>query len=241
MIAGVISLLDYPEAIYLWRVHKFDFCVWMCAFLGTTLLGVEIGLAISVAVSLLLIIYESAFPHTAVLGRLPGSNVYRNIKQYPNAERYDGIVIVRIDAPIYFANTDNIRTKLTKYQKAAEEELAARDSGEVKYVLIELSPVSHVDSSALHILHDMIESYNERGIQMLFSNPSVSVMDSFERGKIVDAVGREHIFVSTHDAVKWSLDHMDAIAVSVHVPIESIEEGVSDKDLEGDDGKDFEA
>jgi sulfate transporter 4 len=232
VIAGVISLLDYPEAIYLWRVHKFDFSVWMCAFLGTTLLGVEIGLVISVAVSLLLIIYESAFPHTAVLGRLPGSNVYRNIKQYPNAERYDGIVIVRIDAPIYFANTDNIRTKLTKYEKAAEEDLAARDSGEVKFVLVELSPVSHVDSSALHILHDMIESYNERGIQMLFSNPSVSVMESFVRGKIVDAVGREHIFVSTHDAVKWSLDHLDAIAVSDHVPTESVDDDEDRKDVE---------
>lgn len=232
MIAGVISLLDYPEAIYLWKVHKFDFCVWMSAFLGTTLLGVEIGLVISVAVSLLLIIYESAFPHTAVLGRLPGSNVYRNIKQYPLAERYDGIVIVRIDAPIYFANTDNVRTKLTKYEKAAEEELAARDSGEVKFVLVELSPVSHVDSSALHILHDMIESYNERGIQMLFSNPSVAVMDSFIKGKIVDAVGREHIFVSTHDAVKWSLDHMDAIAVSVHNPSESDDQSVDRKDVE---------
>jgi sulfate transporter 4 len=232
VIAGVLNLLDYPEAIYLWKVHKFDFCVWMCAFLGTTLLGVEIGLAISVAVSLLLIIYESAFPHTAVLGRLPGSNVYRNVKQYPLAERYDGIVIVRIDAPIYFANTDNIRTKFAKYEKAAEDDLAARNSGEVKFVLLELSPVSHIDSSALHILHDMIESYNERGIQMLFSNPSVSVMETLVRSKLVDAVGREHIFVSTHDAVKWSLDHMDSIAVSLHVSTEDVEEVQDRKDVE---------
>ncbi len=232
VIAGVLNLLDYPEAIYLWKVHKFDFCVWMCAFLGTTLLGVEIGLAISVAVSLLLIIYESAFPHTAVLGRLPGSNVYRNIKQYPLAERYDGIVIVRIDAPIYFANTDNIRTKFAKYEKTAEEELAARNSGEVKFMLLELSPVSHIDSSALHILHDMIESYNERGIQMLFSNPSVSVMEMLVRSKLVDVLGREHIFVSTHDAVKWSLDHMDSIAVSLHEPTDNAEEVEDRKDIE---------
>ena len=105
------------------------FGVWVIAFVGTLFLGVEIGLAISVGISLLLIIYESAFPHTAVLGRLPGSTVYRNIKQYPLAERYDGIVIVRIDAPIYFANTDNIRSKLLKYETVAEEELAAKGGG----------------------------------------------------------------------------------------------------------------
>jgi sulfate transporter 4 len=179
-------------------------------------LGVEIGLAIAVGVSLLLITYESAYPHTAQLGRLPGSTVYRNIKQYPSAERYDGIVMVRIDAPIYFANTDNVRCKLQKYEQLAEEELAARNAGEVKFIILELSPVSHVDSSALHILQDMTKTYKERGIRMLFSNPSVKVMDSFVKSKLADEVGREHIFVTIHDAVNWCLDHMDTIALSVH-------------------------
>ena len=87
VISGVIGLFDYEEAIYLWKVHRFDFCVWLIACVGTMFLGVEIGLAIAVGVSLLLVIYESAYPHTAVLGRLPGTTVYRNVKQYPEAER----------------------------------------------------------------------------------------------------------------------------------------------------------
>ena len=89
VISGVIGLLDYPEALYLWKVHKFDFGVWMTAFAGTLFLGVEIGLAIAVGVSLLIVIYESAYPHTSVLGRLPGTNAYRNVKQYPDAVRYE--------------------------------------------------------------------------------------------------------------------------------------------------------
>ena len=44
------------------------------------------------------------FPHTAVLGRLPGTNVFRNVKQYPEAQQYPGILAVRIDAPLYYAN-----------------------------------------------------------------------------------------------------------------------------------------
>ena len=114
VISGVISLVDYEEAIYLWKVHKFDFGNWMLAFLGTLFLGVELGLGIAVGISLLLVIFESAYPHTAILGRLPGTTEYRNIKNYPQAERYDGIVVVRIDAPIYFANTQNIRDKVRK-------------------------------------------------------------------------------------------------------------------------------
>lgn len=209
MITGVISLLDYPEAIYLWKVNKFDFAVWMIAFIGSLFLGVEIGLAISVCISLLLIIYESAFPHTAVLGRLPGSTVYRSVKQYPLAERYDGIVMVRIDAPIYFANTDNIRSKLLKYEAVAEEELAAKGHGDVKFIILELSPVSYIDTSALHILEDMIKLYKERGIQILLTNPSVKVMEVLVNSKLADEVGREHMFVTMHDAVKWCLDHLD--------------------------------
>ena len=97
-------------------------------------LGVEIGLAIAVSVSLLIVTYESAYPHTAVLGRLPGTTVYRNIKQYPDAERYDGIVMVRIDAPIYFANTQNVREKIMKYERVAEQQMV-ETNGSVKYMV----------------------------------------------------------------------------------------------------------
>jgi len=50
-------------------------------------------------------------PRTAVLGRLPGTTVYRNILQYPEAFTYNGIVVVRIDAPIYFANISYIKDR----------------------------------------------------------------------------------------------------------------------------------
>lgn len=215
MISGVLGLLDYEEAYYLWKVHKFDFGVWIVACFGTMFLGVEIGLAIAVSVSLLLVTYESAYPHTAVLGRLPGTTVYRNVKQYPNAERYDGIVMVRIDAPIYFANTQNVREKIAKYELQAEQQLA-ETNGSIKYVVLELSPVSHVDTSALHILSDLNKTYRDRGVHMCICNPSVQVMDKFVLSGLADSIGRQHIFASIHDCVNWCLDEMDNVEVSLH-------------------------
>mmetsp|Transcript_23450 Transcript_23450/g.32879 ORF Transcript_23450/g.32879 Transcript_23450/m.32879 type:complete len:740 (+) Transcript_23450:250-2469(+) len=214
VISGVLGLLDYEEAIYLWKVHKFDFGVWLIACVGTMLLGVEIGLAIAVGVSLLLVTYESAYPHTAQLGRLPGTTVYRNVKQYPEAERYDGIVMVRIDAPIYFANTQNVREKLAKYERLAEEELSARGQDSIKFIILELSPVSHVDTSALHILHDMYANYKDRGIGLCFSNPSVAVMERMRLSGLVDEVGIDRFFVTIHDAVDFCLQEMDADVMS---------------------------
>lgn len=76
----------------------------MVALFGTLFMGVEYGLVIAVVLSLVFVIYESAYPKMAILGRLPGTSLYRNVKQYPLAERYDGVLIIRIDAPMYFAS-----------------------------------------------------------------------------------------------------------------------------------------
>lgn len=202
VVSGVLGLLDFDEAKYLWKVHRFDFCVWLIAALGTMFLGVQTGLAISVVVSLLLVFYESAYPNTAILGRLPGTTVYRNIKQYPHAQTFDGVVIVRVDAPMYFANMQHIRDKLNKYEQLAEEQLTP-SGRRIKYVILEMSPVSYIDSSGLLILREMIHDYKERGVQMCFSNPNVVVMERFVTSGLVKVIGPDHLFVRIDDAVQW--------------------------------------
>ena len=260
VISGVISLVDYEEAIYLWKVHKFDFGNWMLAFLGTLFLGVELGLGIAVGISLLLVIFESAYPHTAILGRLPGTTEYRNIKNYPQAERYDGIVVVRIDAPIYFANTQNIRDKVRKYETNAKREIMKKRQSNndnnnhnndvfastiavapgsdtsvnqsqsqnfdqnqsqteveaVRFIIIEFSAVAHIDTSALHTLQDMHKNYSARNIQVCLTNPNRRVMQRLVSSGLADELGREHIFVSTHDAVDYCLNEMDSDEMSRH-------------------------
>lgn len=88
---------------------QFDWLVFMVAAVCVMFLGVEIGLGISIGLSILIVLYKTAFPHTAVLGHLPGTFVYRNIKQYEEAEQQPGMLLVRIDAPIFFANTEPIK------------------------------------------------------------------------------------------------------------------------------------
>ena len=128
---------------------------------------------------------------------------------------FSGMVMVRIDAPVYFANAQNVRDKIRKYRLAAQKELDAHN-GTVKYLIVEMSPVSHIDTSALHILKDMYETYLERGQQMCFVNPNLKVMERFVDSGFSDLVGKEHFFVSLHDAVNWCLHEMDAEAVSIH-------------------------
>ncbi|GKY91087.1 hypothetical protein MPSEU_000081500 [Mayamaea pseudoterrestris] len=213
VIAGVIGLVDYPEAINLWKVHKKDFLCWLCAFLGSMFLGVELGLAVAVGLSLLIVLYESAYPKTAVLGRLKGTTVYRNIKQYPDAEVFDGIVLIRVDAPLYFANAQHVREKVRKYRLAAEE---SSDMDDVRFLIMDMTPVSHIDTSALHVLNDMYDNYRSRNQQLCFSNPNLTLMQRFDASGFTDKVGRHLFFACTHDAVKWCLADMDMETLSAH-------------------------
>lgn len=87
IIAGVASLVEFDTAAYLFRTHLRDFAVWMVAFLSTLFLGIELGLGVSIGLALLIVIFESAFPHTAMLGRVDRTTVYRNIEQVSEGTR----------------------------------------------------------------------------------------------------------------------------------------------------------
>jgi sulfate transporter 4 len=201
----------------------------MAAFLGTIFLGVEPGLVIAVGASLLIVIYEAAYPHTSVLGRLPQTSLYRNVKQYPNLERYDGLVIVRLNSPLFFANAQSIRDKIRKYKRTANEELAQRNAGQVvQYIILDLAPVTHIDTTALHALDDMCKAQLRLGTQMCFCNPSISLMIKLVKSGLVEVVGRDHIFPAVTDAVHWCLLDMDS--KDTVVPTEAVKQHVAGQD-----------
>ena len=109
VITGVLHSFEFGHFFFLWKVHKLDCLTWVVSFLITMFVSVLYGVVSAVFLSLLIIQFESAYPHTAVLGRLPNSTVYRDVKQYSEATQFPGMVLVRIDAPLYFANAQFIR------------------------------------------------------------------------------------------------------------------------------------
>ena len=190
----------------------------------------EFGLATAIGLSILIVIYESVYPRTAVLGRLSGTSLYRNVKQYPAAEQYDGLVIVRIDSPLYFANAQNIRDKVRKYKRVAAEELRDRSEDDdenvsaegdrpvrvgvgvgrrVDFIILDLSPVSHIDTTGLHVLEDMHATQKREGVKICFCNPNIPVSMRLVKSGLVDQIGREYFFSSVIDAVQWCLAEMD--------------------------------
>ncbi|EFJ51511.1 hypothetical protein VOLCADRAFT_79619 [Volvox carteri f. nagariensis] len=203
VVSSVTGLLEYEQAIYLFKVNKLDFLVWMASFLGVLFISIEIGLGIAIGLALLIVIYESAFPHTAQLGRIPGSSVYRNVKQYPNAQLFPGILICRIDAPVYFANIQWIKDRLRAYEERHREWSSDRHGVKLEYAVLDFSPVTHLDATGIHGLEQLIEQFANNGTQLVICNPSVKVVKSMETAGLPDMLGRDYIFVTVHDAVTF--------------------------------------
>ncbi|KAL0843045.1 hypothetical protein Bca101_016290 [Brassica carinata] len=214
VISAVSGLVDYDEAIFLWRVDKRDFTLWTITSTTTLFFGIEIGVLVGVSIwrllvgfSLAFVIHESANPHIAVLGRLPGTTVYRNVKQYPEAYTYNGIVIVRIDSPIYFANISYIKDRLREYEVAVDKYTTKGPEVErISFVILEMSPVTHIDSSAVEALKELYQEYKARDIQLAISNPNKDVHMTIARSGMVELVGKEWYFVRVHDAVQVCLN-----------------------------------
>ncbi|GLC36560.1 Proton/sulfate cotransporter 2 [Pleodorina starrii] len=203
VVSSVTGLLEYEQAIYLFKVNKLDFLVWMASFLGVLFISIEIGLGIAIGLALLIVIYESAFPHTAMVGRIPGSSVYRNVKQYPNAQLFPGIMVCRIDAPIYFANIQWIKDRLKAYEARHREWSAEKHGTKLEYAILDCSPVTHLDATGIHGLEQLVEHFANGGTQLVLCNPSAKVVKAMETAGLPDMLGRDYIFVTVHDAVTF--------------------------------------
>lgn len=135
IISAVITLIDLKAAYLIWKIDKFDFLATLGAFFGVFFVSVEIGLLIAVCISFVKILFNVTRPHTARLGNIPGTSVYRNVEQYPDASLAPGIVAIRIDAAIYFSNAQYLHDKVLAYV----EEEAATAKTPIQYLIIDVT------------------------------------------------------------------------------------------------------
>ena len=200
IIVGVLGLFQWEDFLQIWKVSKLDWLVWIATFLCTLFAGVEVGILVGVGLSLVLVLYKTAFPRIAAIGRLPGTNIYRNIKMYPDAESPPGMCLLRIDASVLFFNIEGIRDYLTeKLQSDKAEHLRAGDP--IHFVIIDLSPSPDIDIAGIHYFQTLIADLKSDGIQLMLANPSKSVLLMMRRAGVLDQLGPEGVQVSVGEAV----------------------------------------
>jgi len=197
IVVAVFGLIDRKLPRELWRVRRRELPVLLLTFMATLTLGISTGLVLGVLASLLLFVLRTTRPHTAVLGRLPGTHVYRNLRRFPDAEPVPGLVLVRLDAQLYFANAAFLRATLLRLVDEAPPPVRA--------VIVDASSIHDVDVSALESLREVHRALTARGIDLYFADVKGPVRDLLHRAGFVAELGPEHFSFTTHEAVQRAL------------------------------------
>ncbi|XP_042514628.1 sulfate transporter 3.1-like [Macadamia integrifolia] len=201
IIAAMLGLIDYEAALHLWKVDKFDFVVCMSAYVGVVFGSVEIGLVIAVAISMIRVLLFIARPRTLVLGNIPNSMIYRNIDQYPVANSVPGVLILQIDAPIYFANSSYLRERISRWIDEEEDRVKTSIENSLQYVILDMGPVGSIDTSGISMLEEVKKNMDRRGLKMVLANPGSEVMKKLDKSKFLENLGQEWIYLTVGEAV----------------------------------------
>lgn len=184
IMTAVFGLVDLREVAHLWKVKRSDLALLVLTFVATLSLGIEEGILTGVVASLLWFVVRTTRPHTAVLGRLPGSEVYRNLENFPEATARPGVLAVRVDAQFYFGNVTFLKDELRRLEEAAATTLCA--------VVVDASSINNLDSSADAALHEIAEGYEERGVQLHFATVKGPVREVMARSGFTARLGDDH-------------------------------------------------
>lgn len=189
IIVAVLGLLDWHTLREAWRYDKADAVSLLLTFAGVIFLGVEEGILLGVALSLAVLVWRSSHPHMAVVGRVPGTEHFRNIDRH-QVDTLSGLIALRIDESLYFANAQIIEEKV---------EALIQSNTDTRTVLMILSAVNQLDSTALAMLTDMQKDLAARNITLQFAEIKGPVLDRLRSTPLGEKM-HDHIFLSTHEA-----------------------------------------
>ncbi|KAJ9137489.1 Sulfate transporter 4.1 [Pleurostoma richardsiae] len=182
--------------------------------IATIFYSLNLGIAIGIGLSILLVIRHSTRPRIQILGRIPGTQRFENAEDHPERlEFIEGCLIVKIPEPLTFANTGELKTRLrrlelygTSQAHPALPRLRREDSN--RNIIFDIHGVTSMDGSGTQVLEEIVQSYRERGVRVFFSRgPSLGhpVRILMQRSGIVDLVGGEDHFVDdVQEALKMT-------------------------------------
>ena len=184
--SAVLGMLQLDTLRTAWHYDRGDALAWLVTCVGVLALGVEAGVIVGVVLSMGTLIWRASRPHIAVLGRIPGTEHFRNVDRYA-ATTCATVLILRVDANLFFGNVDAVNERI-------EDELRAHPS--TRHLVLAMSAVSSIDTTALFALQELNASLRARGIHLHLAEVKGPVMDRLRASSLPDTLNGR-IFLST--------------------------------------------
>jgi len=191
VIASAIGLFEITDLIRIYRIQRWEFWLSIVCFVGVAVFGAIPGIGIAVVLAVIEFLWDGWRPHSAVLGRADGVEGYHDITRYPNAHQVPGLIILRWDAPLFFANAELFKDRVL--------EVAANSPIPVRRVVVAAEPVTSIDVTAADVLAELDQALKDRGIQLRFAELKDPVKDKLRRFGLLARLG-EDSFAPTIEA-----------------------------------------
>ncbi len=189
IIVAVLSLVDLKTPLLIWRYSRADFAAMAATIVVTLLLGVEPGVIAGVGLSLALYLWRASRPHAAIVGRVPETGHFRNLKRH-KVLTDPRVLTIRIDESLTYLNARWLEEFVLE---------TVADHPEAKHLVLMASAVNSIDASALESLEAINHRLNDAGIKLHLSEVKGPVMDKLERSSFLEELSGE-VFLSQDEA-----------------------------------------
>nr|XP_046199368.1 solute carrier family 26 member 6 isoform X6 [Oncorhynchus gorbuscha] len=202
---------QFREVPVLWASDRLDLLVWVFTLIFTLIFNLDLGLAAALALSLITVVYRTQLSHSAVLGHIPGTDCYRDLRLYAEARPVPGVTVFSCSNPLYFANAELFFSSLRKSVQRVQLENAAlienqplpQMQGARHCLVLEFSSVIFMDSMSIKALCKVVEEMEEQGVSVfLAACPDRLVIKLQAQGFVPNTLSRSCLFPSVHHAVQ---------------------------------------
>ena len=194
VIVAVVGLLDVAAIRRYYVMRRTDFWLAVTALLGVILIGILEGLVLAVLLSLIMLLYRASRPNLVILGRVPGQDgVYGDIVRVPENEPVPGLLILRLDSPLYFFNANVARKGIVDLVTAGKD---------FRAVILDIGATTDLDLASVDVLRELVDSLRANKIVMLFAHVRGPVRDRMRITGLSHDIGDDNIFLSIEGAVR---------------------------------------
>ena len=173
VIAAAIGLFEIADLKRIYKVQQWEFWLSMTCFAGVVLFGAIAGICIAVVLAVIEFLWDGWRPHFAILGRVEGIRGFHDIDRHPGARLVPGLVLLRWDAPLFFANAEQFQQCVFK--------CIAQSPTPVRRLVVAAEPVTSIDITSADMLAELTQTLSEAGIEFHLAEVKGPLKDKLRR------------------------------------------------------------
>ena len=184
ILVAIIPLVRLGSIVHTWRYDRGDGIAEIVTLLGVLVLGIEEGISLGIILTFISYLRKTSQPHIAVVGRIPETDHYRNIKRH-QVETWEHLLLLRIDESITFANVNFIENFITAELKR---------QANIKHIILIFTSVSDVDATALEALENLNHALQASGLTLHLSDAKGPVLDKLKKTNFIKQLEPGKVF-----------------------------------------------